>query len=168
MTLEQFFDQLAENPFYIIAYFALIPITALIAGFMGKNEGHLTPWNYLYSTLIYLVCVPGIFAFTLIVYNLVFEQGRLMQLEIFTQILPIISMIITLFIIRQNVSLDRVPGFGKISGLITIIVVLMAILWILEKTRIVIFSIMPIGYFLLLLIILLLLFRYGWSKLIKA
>ena len=70
MTLEEFLEKLVENPFYIIAYFALIPITALIAGFLGKDEGHLAPWNYLYSTLIYLVCVPGIFAFTFIIFCL--------------------------------------------------------------------------------------------------
>ena len=91
-----------------------------------------------------------------------------MQLNIYTQILPIISMIITLFLIRGNISLDRVPGFGKLSGLVTMIVVLFVIMWILEKTRIVIFSYMPIGYFLLLLVALLLIFRYGWSKMIKS
>ena len=167
MTLEQFFEKLVENPFYILAYFTLIPITALIAGFLGKNEGHTAPWNYVYSTLVYLVCVPGIFAFTLIIYQLLFERSGIMQLSIYNQILPIISMIITLFLIRGNVSLDRVPGFGKLSGLMTMIIVLFAIMWILEKTRIVIFSYMPIGYFLLLLVALLLIFRYSWSKMIK-
>lgn len=168
MTLSEFFTLIGENPFYVIAYFALIPLTALIAGFMGKNEGHLSPWNYLYSTLIYLVCVPGIFAVTLNVYKFLFERGSVMDLNIFTQILPIISMIITLLLIRSNVSLDRVPGFGKLSGMVTMIVVLFAIMWFLEKTRIYVFSYMKIEYFLLLLVGLLIAFRLGWSRMMKA
>jgi hypothetical protein len=41
-------------------------------------------------------------------------------------------------------------------------------MWFLEKTRIIIFSYMPIGYFFLLLIFLLIIFRYGWSKMMRA
>ena len=170
MTLQDFFDLLGENNngFYVLSFFVLIPVTALIAGFMGKNEGHLSPWKYLYTTLIYLVCVPGIFAITLNVYKFLFERGSIMELNIYTQILPIISMIITFLIIRNNVSLDRVPGFGKLSGMVTMIVVLFAIMWFLEKTRIIIFSYMKIESFLFLLIALLIVFRYGWSKMMRA
>jgi len=168
MTLEEFFDKLGENPFYVIAYFALIPITALIAGILGKNEGHISPWKYLYSTLVYMVALPGIFAVTLNVYKFLFERGSIMQLNVYTQILPIISMIITILLIRGNVALDRVPGFGKLSGMVTMITLLFAIMWFLEKTRIYVFSYMKMEYFLLLLVVLLIVFRYGWSKMMRA
>lgn len=168
MTLKEFFELIGDNPFYVIAFFALIPITALIAGFMGKNEGHISPWKYLYSSLIYMVCIPGIFAITLNVYKFLFERGSIMDLNIYTQILPIISMIITILLVRGNVALDRVPGFGKLSGMVTMITVLFAIMWFLEKTRIIIFSYMKIEYFLLLLIVLLVVFRLGWSKMMRA
>ena len=68
MTLQEFFRLLGENPSYVLMYFGLIPITALLAGILGKGEGEISPWKYLYSTLIYLVCVPGIFALTLNIY----------------------------------------------------------------------------------------------------
>jgi len=168
MTLGDFFTLLGENSFYVVLYFTLIPITAMIAGYMGKNEGHLSPWKYLYSTLIYLVCVPGIFAITLNVYKFLFERGSILALNIFTQILPIISMIATLLIVRSSVSLDRVPGFGKLSGMATMVLVLFTLMWFLEKTRIIIFSYMPIGYFFLLLVGLLIVFRLGWSKMMRA
>lgn len=168
MTLEDFFNTLGENPFYVIAYFALIPITAFIAGILGKNEGHISPWKYLYSTLIYMVALPGIFAVTLNVYKFLFERGSIMQLNVYTQILPIISMIITLLLIRGNVSLDRIPGFGKLSGLVTMATVLFTIMWFMEKTRIYVFSYMKIEFFLVLLVVLLLVFRFGWSKMMKA
>lgn len=168
MTLEDFFKLLGENSFYIVAYFVLIPLTALIAGIMGKNEGHLSPWKYLYSTLIYGVCVPGMFAITLNVYKFLFERGSIMQLNVFTQILPIISMIATLLLVRSAVSLDRVPGFGKLSGMASMILVLFTVMWILEKTRIYVFTYMKIEYFLVLLVGLLIAFRFGWSKMMRA
>ena len=168
MTLKDFFELLGNNPFYVISFFALIPITALIAGFMGKNEGHISPWKYLYSALIYMVCIPGIFAITLNVYKFLFERGSIMDLNIYTQILPIISMIITILLVRGNVALDRVPGFGKLSGMVTMITVLFAIMWFLEKTRIYVFSYMKMEYFLLLLVVLLIIFRFGWSKMMRA
>ena len=165
MTLEQFFNLLSNNPFYIIAFFVLIPITALVAGFMGKNEGHLSPWKYLYSALIYLVCVPGIFAVTLIIYSLFFERRSIFQTDIYTQVLPIISMVITLLLIRNNVDLNRVPGFGRISGLIMMIGAVLVVMWVLVKTHIIAIAWIRIEYILLMLIALLVIFRFGWSRL---
>ena len=65
MTLQEFFRLLGENPSYILIFFTLIPLTALLANFMGKGEGNMPPWSFLYAVLIYLVCIPGIFAFSL-------------------------------------------------------------------------------------------------------
>ena len=121
MTLQEFFDLLAESPILILSYFLLIPITAAVAGFMGKGEGHLSPWKYLYSSLVYLVCVPGILAISLNIYVFLFENQSIFKSDIFTQILPIFAMVVTLLIIRKNVPLDRIPGFEKLSGLFMLI-----------------------------------------------
>ena len=102
---------------------------------MGKGEGHLTPWKYLYSALVYLVCVPGIFSVTLDVYMFLFEKRSILQTDIYTQILPILSMVITLFIIKRNVNLDAIPGFGKLSGLIMMITATLLIMWGLDRTH---------------------------------
>ena len=75
MTLRELFDYLSENPIAVIAYFAILLFTAILAGWMGKGDGHLSPWKYLYSAIVYLVCVPGIFAASLAVYLFLFEQG---------------------------------------------------------------------------------------------
>jgi hypothetical protein len=67
MTLRELFDYLSDNPLVVAAYFSLLLITAILAGIMGRGEGHLSPWKYLYSAIVYLVCVPGIFAAALAV-----------------------------------------------------------------------------------------------------
>lgn len=165
MTLQELFDLLAANPSYVIFYFAIIPFAAFLAGLLGKEEGHLTPWNYLYSALIYLVSIPGIFAFTLNVYLFLFERQSILSTDLYTQVLPIVSMIGTLLLIRRNVDLDLVPGFEKLSGLIMMITTVLAVMWAVDRTRILAFTYIPIQYVLLIFFGLLIVFRYGWGKL---
>ena len=167
MTLQDFFTLLGDNPTFILTYFLMIPLTALIAGFLGKGEGHISPWKYLYSALIYLVSVPGVFAFTLSVYFFMFERRSVLDTDVYTQILPIISMIATFLIIKKNVPLDRIPGFGKISGLIMMVAVTISFMWILDKTRIFAVTFIPFQYVLLMFVGFFLVFRYGWSRMMK-
>lgn len=166
MTLKDFFDLLGDNPILIVSYFLLIPFTAILAGVLGKGEGHITPWKYLYSTLIYLVSVPGIFAITLNIYLFVFERQSVFDMDVYTQLLPVVSMIATLLIIRKNVSLDYIPGFDKLGGLVMVIGATLSIMWFLDKTRIYMISFVKFEYVILMLIGLIVLIRFGWSRLV--
>ncbi len=167
MTLQEFFNFIVANPFWIVSYFLLIPFTALLAGILGKGEGEIEPWKYLYSTLIYMVCVPGIFAIFLSLYVFIFERRSIFQTEIFTQVLPVVSMFATLLLIRRNVSLDLVPGFGKITGLFMMITAAFAFFWVLDKTHLIVISYLPLWQGLLIFVALLLLMRWGWGRLAK-
>jgi len=167
MTLQEFFDLLADNPSYILFYFFLMPFCALLAGILGKNEGTLSPWKYLYSAILYLVCIPGIFAITLSIYYFLFERIPILQTNVYTQILPIISMMLTIFIVKKNVQLDEIPGFDKLSGLIMIIASALAIMWFIDKTRIWVVSYLPFQYVFLIFAGLLIAIRLGWSRMVK-
>ena len=164
MTLQDFFNLLSENPVWLLAYFTLIPFTALLAGILGKGEGHLSPWTILYSTLIYLVCIPGVFAVTLSIYLFLFERRSIMETDMFTQIIPILSMVVTLLLIRRNVSLDLIPGFDKITGFIFMILAVFAFFWVLDKTRIFIVSFLPFWQGILIFIGLFLVMKWGWGR----
>ena len=164
MTLKDFFDLLGDNPILIISYFSLIPFTALLAGILGKDEGALTPWKYLYAILIYLVAVPGIFAVTLNIYLFIFERQSVFNMDLLTQVLPILSMVATLLIIRRNVSLDYVPGFDRLGGLISMIFAALAIMWFIDRTRIYMISFLKFEYVLLILVVLVFLIRFGWTR----
>ncbi|MCF8248239.1 MAG: hypothetical protein K9J37_23630 [Saprospiraceae bacterium] len=167
MTLQEFFNFLVSNPVWIISYFLLIPFTAWLAGIFGKGEGNMDPWKYLYSALIYLVCVPGIFAIFFNLYLFIFERRSIFQTEIFTQLLPIVSMFVTLLLIRRNVSLDLVPGFDKITGLFMMITAAFAFFWVLDKTHLIVISYLPLWQGLLIFAGLLLVMRWGWGRLAK-
>lgn len=168
MTLADLFKLLGEQPAYVILFFGLLPFTALVAGIMGRGEGHLSPWKYLYSCLVYLVSVPAIFAVTLSVYLFLFERRSILQTDVLTQILPILSMVLTLWLISRNVSLERVPGFGKLSGLIMMIMAAFGIMWFIDRTRIFAFTYIPFQYVLLIFVVLLLVIRFGWSKTMRS
>lgn len=165
MTLQDFFNLLAANPSWILAFFLTLPVAALLLGWIAKDQELVTPWNYCYSALVFLACVPGIFAVTLSVYLFIFERRSIFQTDIYTQVLPILSMIATLLIIRRQVNLDLVPGFDKLTGLIMMIAATFAFMWVLDKTHIYIVSVMPFWQGILIFVGLLLVIRWGWGKL---
>ena len=164
MTLREFFDYLGQNPGVLLAYFLFVPFTALIANLMGRGEGHLSPWKYLYALLIFMVCIPGICAVTLSVYQFLFERGSVMNADVLLQILPIVSMIATLAIIRRNVAFEHVPGFDRISGLMFGIGAIITLMYLLDRTRIFAFVNIPVHYLLLLIVGLLVAFRLALKR----
>ena len=155
MTLGEFFEILSNNPAILFFYFLADPLTALLAFVFGKKEGHLSPWKYLYSVLIYLTAVPGIFAFTLLVYQFLFERQGVDQINLYTEVIPILSMLLTLWLIVKNVSLDEIPGFGKLSGLMLVISLVLTAMWVLDKTQIFVITLVPFIYVILMLVVLL-------------
>lgn len=167
MTLQELLNQLAANPRYIIFYFAMLPVVSLLAGWISKGEGHLNPWKYIFATLIYLAFVPGLFSITTSIYLFLFERRSIFQADVFTQILPIISLIATIWAIRQFVSLDDIPGFDKLSGLIIMIVAALGIMWIIDRTRILLFSYIRFELVIVIFAALLLAIRYGWGRLTR-
>jgi hypothetical protein len=165
MTLGDFLKALSDNPSVVCFLFVAVPLTAFLASIFGKNEGSTSPWKQLYSILVYLTCIPGIFAITLNIYLFLFERQPILDSNIFTQILPVASMILTLWLIRKNVSFEEIPGFDKLGGLILIITAIIIFMWIIEKTHIYAITIVPFSYFVIVLVMLLVIIRFSWKRL---
>jgi hypothetical protein len=166
MTLRDFFNYLGENPLLILAYFLFVPFTALLAGWLSRGEGHLSPWKYLYALLIYMVCIPGIFAVAFSVYLFLFESSSIMNANMLVQVLPILSMVLTLAIIRRAVDFDLIPGFDRISSLMLLIAAVFGLMYLLNRTHIVAFVNIPVHYLVLIVIGLLLIFRLTFKRLL--
>ena len=166
MTLRELLDYLNANPVMVVGYFLLILITALLAGIIGRGEGHLSPWKYLYSAIVYLVCVPGIFATTLAVYLFLFEQGgSIFNLNLLTQVLPIGAMLATLAVVRRNVAFGYIPGFGKLTDLIMTIVTVFVLMYFLNRLHLVAWVYVPVQWLILIVAGLLLIVRFGLKRL---
>ena len=167
MTLREFFDYLSTHPLAIMGFFLLIPLIALMAGWMGRGEGHLSPWRYLYSLLVYAVCIPGIFSVTLSLYLFLFERGgSIMNLNLLTQVAPALSMILTLGIIRRNTPCESIPGFGKLSSLMMTIGAVFVLMYLLDRTHLIAFVSVPVQYLVLIVVGLLVVLRIGFKQMI--
>lgn len=167
MTINDFFQYTLDHPANVVFYFCLIPFAALLAGWMEREEGHLPPWNYLYSTLVYLVAVPAILSLAFTVYKWLFERGSILNANLLVQVLPLASMLLTFYIVKRQVRIEALPGFNRLGGLVMMIAGALAIMWFIERVRIVVFSYMPIQYLLLIFLVLLFLIRFGWRRMAR-
>ncbi len=165
MTLGDVFQAIGNNPYWVVCYFIAIPIVAYLASIFGEGEGDLPPWTFFYSILVFLVTIPGIFAITLNVYLFLFEKQSVFDTNVYTQILPVVSMFITLFLVRKNTCFEDIPGFGKLSGLVMILVAMMAFMWVLEKTHIIAITFLPAQWFFFGFLAMLAIVIFGWRKL---
>ncbi|MEL6945254.1 MAG: hypothetical protein AAFO82_21590 [Bacteroidota bacterium] len=124
-----------------------------------------SPWKYMYSTLIYAACIPGIFATMLVFYTLFFENKSLLEVNLFIYFLPIISMFAVLLILSRKLQLEHIPGFDKISGLVFMIVAASMVIFLLSRMRIWTVFIGSIWHLLGLFAVLLIVFRIGFKRL---
>jgi len=121
----------------IAAFFVALPAFSWLVGFVhGSERGGFSPWHYVYSAIVYLACVPGIFAAVFTGYLLFFTRHDLLDVNLFISILPVISMTVTLVLVSKRVSFDDVPGFDRLSGLMVVIAVTFILALAIRKTRI--------------------------------
>lgn len=164
MTLRDLLVYIGNHPEAVVLYFALLPVAALLLAWIAGAEGRNSPWRYLYSAIIYLSAVPGIFALSLNVYIFLFERSSILNLDIYTQVLPILSTILTLGIIRRNVDLSYIPGFGKLSGLLMLIAASIGLMWLVDRTHIYAIVSMPFTVVVLIFIVLMLVLSFGYRQ----
>lgn len=164
MTLNDLLMYLSNHPESVVLYFAILPVAALLLAWIAGVEGSRSPWKFLYSAVIYLSAVPGIFALSLNVYIFLFERTSILNMDIYTQVLPIVSMILTLSIVRRNVDLSYIPGFDKLSGLLLLIAATIGLMWLVDRTRIFAIISMPFSVVVLIFAGLLLALSFGYRQ----
>ncbi|NIJ54020.1 hypothetical protein [Dyadobacter arcticus] len=165
MTLSQFFNAISQNPWPSVVYFLILPFTAWVVGMAADGSRDVKFWSYIYAILVYAVCIPGIFAVTLNIYLFLFERQSIWQANIVLQFLPIISMGITLILIKSKIPFSLIPGFGKLSGFLTLIAALIGIMWFFDRIHLVALTYVPFTVILVGFVLTLLAIRFAWSKL---
>jgi hypothetical protein len=137
MTTRELIDQADQHPVALAAALAAPPLFSLVVGRLhGRGQGGAEPWNYAYAVLVYLACVPGMFASVLTAYTLFFSRENLLDTNLLVYFLPIVSMIVTLVLVRKSVAFDEVPGFDRLSGLMVMVGCSFAIALAIQKTKI--------------------------------
>ena len=165
MTLQELFDYLKTHSGIPLFFLIGIPLLAFINGILAKDKGAYSPWAYNYMFLIYFVSIPGIFAVALNVYFFFFQRGDVLQTNLLVQVLPILSMFATIFIISRKVPMKFIPGFDKITALWMVIFAAFAFMWLLDKIRIFVFVNLPFQYLIGIFLAIFSIMYWGWRKL---
>jgi EamA domain-containing membrane protein RarD len=167
MTLQDIFNQIGQNPNAIIGFFVGLPIFTFVALQFSKEESYDNPWRYMYSGIVYLACIPGISAIVLTIYTAIFQRQSLLNVNFFVYFLPIISMIITLLILRSRLDLRRIPGFKQVSGFLMIIAAVVITMLILDKMRILVLFYGNIWFLVGVFVVLFVVFKIGWERITR-
>ena len=165
MSIEDVLAAASAHPAWLLGYLSGLPIVALLLtrGAPARDSAR-GPWDWAASTVVYLVAVPGTISAVLIGYSLFFVRANLLQVDVLVYFLPVISMIATFAIIGRAVSFDRLPGFGRLWGLMLLIGLTFVVLLLLYRTRILVGFFSSFEALLVLGIALFLLFDYARRK----
>jgi hypothetical protein len=140
MTIRDLTILAGHYPLALVAAFLAPPAAAWLLGRLhGRGQGGKAPWRYFSAALVYLTCVPGMFAGVITGYSLFFSRENLLDANLLVYFLPILSMVATLVFIRKNVSFDEVPGFDRLYGLMAMVGCSFAVALAIQKTNIWIF-----------------------------
>lgn len=132
-----------KQPFWLPLLVMFFPplLTFFASLFHGDEEGNEWPWKYLYSLIIFTVFIPGIFSLALIGYAMFFIAENLLDMNIFFILGPIVSMALTVQIMKWNaVSIEQLPGFQRLIGLVLLAGSAAIGTLIISKTRFYVFA----------------------------
>ncbi|GAB3974916.1 hypothetical protein GCM10028806_31540 [Spirosoma terrae] len=165
MTLRDIFEAASHQPMLLFLVLMSVPVLAFLVNlWSGETAEDIWKWRYVYAVLVYMACIPGIFAITLTVYLFLFERQSIWDIHLVIQVLPILTMGFTLALIRRKIPFNYIPAFGKLSSALTLIAAVIGILWIIDRTRLVAITYIPFTYILGAFVVLLLLIRFAWSR----
>lgn len=145
----------------LIGFASLVVATKLIGILHGPEHGSGAPWRYLYSFLLYAACVPGIFSAVLFVYSLFFTAEDLLDVNLTVYLVPVVAMVVTIGLMRRSVDFKSVPGFNRLTGLITMIAVAFIVAIVLRSLRVWLFFGASLAWFFGLSVGIFLLFNWG-------
>ncbi|MBF2053195.1 MAG: hypothetical protein IGS03_06980 [Candidatus Sericytochromatia bacterium] len=72
MTIQQLLTSLETQAFWLLLYLLALPLGSLLLYLLPQRARSTGPWPYIYSTLVYLSCGPGVLSALLIGYSLFF------------------------------------------------------------------------------------------------
>ena len=169
MTLREWLLQASQHPQALSLYFGLLPALPLLLPVFHKSGfGGLGRWKYVYSTLTYLSCLPGLMALVLIGYALGFTHENLLDVNPLIYFLPVLSMGLTLALIRRQVDFRHLPGVERLSALCVLIGVTFGLALMLNRFFVGVIFHGGIGQLLLLAAALFLLLRWATRSLFRG
>ena len=136
MSVNELLERLDDYTGWAVCFFAALPMLALMVSLLYKRAAKSAFVESVFSAIIYLSAIPGVFAGILIFYLLFFTRTNLMNVDIVFSFLPVISMGLVFGIIGKNANFDDLPGFGRLTGLMLLIAIVSSVTLAIYKLRI--------------------------------
>ncbi|MGZ8217496.1 hypothetical protein [Methylomagnum sp.] len=164
MTLQELLAGLDAHPLPVLTYFTALPGLVWLGGRLHGQGAPVydSPVRWLYSVVLYGVCLPGIIAAVAFADTL--AHGRLMQAGVLSQLLPLISMLVTLGLIRHQANPEHIPGFRRMTGFMLLLVFTSLGIFLLMRTRVWIFFGGGIGTLFIAMGVLFLLLKWAFDR----
>lgn len=118
----------------------------------------------LWSAVVYAACVPGIFAVVALIYMAAFMRTNLMNIDLLAVFGPIASMIATLGLAGRKVNIGDLPGVDRLGGMLMMLGATFMVVFLLERTRIVVLFHGSVWTLLFLCAVLFIVFKVGMSR----
>ncbi|ADV48961.1 hypothetical protein I2486_08415 [Cellulophaga sp. E16_2] len=166
MSIQDIISWFNSNQSGVLYYFGIALVLALLSTFI-VNAKNISTVKYVMSFLVYAVCIPGVLALFLLLYNILFLGSSILQLGLVTYFLPIVAMILILIVLNRKIKMAKLPGFTRLSSLIVIIGISFILLFVLQRSY---FGVIFLGGFtqlLLVFAVIMVVLRVAWNKFIK-
>lgn len=168
MTVNELINELDRFVVPTLIYFAGLPLFALLLGWICGENAIKSPWKFIYSVLIYAVCIPAIFSFILILYAILFVHTNLLDSSVLAYFLPIVSLLFTVAIINKTIKMDQIPGFQRLSGLVTVIILAFVATFLIQRVFIAFVFFGSIWSFIAIFLVLFIVFKFALKNVIKS
>jgi len=143
MTIRQLMTDVSMQPMWVQLAALAIPVvfTLFCSLFHEEADGNQWPWKYVYSLIIFAVCIPGIFSMVVTGYSMFFASENLLDANVLFIFGPLATMLLTVQVIKWNrISIDRLPGFKRLIGFGMMIGAASVGALLINKSRIVIWG----------------------------
>lgn len=147
-----------------MGYFLALPALAFLMVFLGKIAPGGRIIDYGLSSIVYLSAIPGMLSASLLFYSLLIAGHDLLKVDAIVYFLPIFSMATAFFLISRKIDLDRLPGFGRLSGLMILLLLVWVGVLCLYRFRFVIGFFSSVESLLLIGLIMFGIFKYAANK----
>jgi len=139
MSTRELMVAIGNQPLWLVVLCLAAPplLTFFMTRFHEREDANQFPWRYLYSLVVFGVVIPGVFSVVTTGYTFLFTAENLLDFDIFLVFGPIVTMVLTVQVMKSNhVNIDKLPGFGRLMGLILLMGAASVLAIIAKKTDI--------------------------------
>lgn len=167
MTVGELFDLLRNNPNYIIGGAAAVMVVLCLLYLVPSRKRYQSPWKFIYTLILYTATVPAIFVVTLFLYYFLFERSQMVSFDFLLHGIPLLLMVVTYAIVKNQVKIAYIPGFGRLTSIITLVALVLIFLWFFDRVHIFTVTLLPLPILIGILVGGIILFRIMMTRMLK-